>query len=110
MLSFDTICRYVGRFVPRKERLAHLGDQRKKFTNVYLKNFGDDVDDEKLRVMCEVHGTVASVKVMFDDKSGRGKGFGFVSFEDHSAAQKVGFWKTCRPQENFLTIYTDICS
>ncbi|XP_033646618.1 polyadenylate-binding protein 4-like [Asterias rubens] len=79
---------YVGRFVPRKERLAHLGDQRKKFTNVYLKNFGEDVDDEKLRVMCEVHGTVASVKVMFDDKSGRGKGFGFVSFEDHSAAQK----------------------
>lgn len=79
---------YVGRFVPRKERLAHLGDQRKKFTNVYLKNFGEDIDDEKLRTMCEVHGKVASVKVMFDDKSGRGKGFGFVSFEDHSAAQK----------------------
>ena len=58
---------------------------------MYLKNFGEDIDDEKLRTMCEVHGVVTSVKVMFDDKSGRGKGFGFVSFEDHSAAQKVWY-------------------
>lgn len=79
---------YVGRFVPRKERLAHIGDQRKKFTNVYIKNFGDELDEEKIRIMCEKYGTVTSVKVMSDDKTGRGKGFGFVSFEDHAAAAK----------------------
>jgi len=79
---------YVGRFVPRKERLAHIGDQRKKFTNVYLKNFGDDLDEEKMRTMCEAYGAITSAKVMADEKTGRGRGFGFVSFEDHGAAAK----------------------
>ena len=81
--------RYVGRFVPKKERLAQLGDQRKKFTNVYLKNFGEEFDEDKLKTMCEKYGVVTSAKVMCDDKSGRSKGFGFVSFEDHTAAGKV---------------------
>jgi polyadenylate-binding protein len=79
---------YVGRFVPKKERLAQLGDQRKKFTNVYLKNFGEEFDEDKLKTMCEKYGVVTSAKVMCDDKSGRSKGFGFVSFEDHTAAGK----------------------
>jgi len=80
---------YVGRFVPRKERLAHIGDQRKKFTNVYLKNFGEELDEEKLRTMCETYGAITSAKVVTDDKTGRGRGFGFVSFEDHAAAAKL---------------------
>merc|ERR1712107_908859 len=31
---------FVGRFVPRKERENELGEKAKKFTNVYVKNFG----------------------------------------------------------------------
>merc|ERR1712060_998925 len=34
---------FVGRFVPRKEREKELGEKAKKFTNVYIKNFGDDL-------------------------------------------------------------------
>ncbi|XP_064835513.1 polyadenylate-binding protein 1b isoform X3 [Oncorhynchus masou masou] len=40
---------FVGRFKSRKEREAELGARAKEFTNVYIKNFGEDMDDEKLR-------------------------------------------------------------
>ena len=56
-------CRYVGRFMSRKERLEQMGDRAKNFTNVYLKNFGEDIDDEKLREMMEVYGKIISAKV-----------------------------------------------
>merc|ERR1719268_287360 len=36
---------FVGRFVPRKEREKELGEKAKKFTNVYIKNFGEDLGD-----------------------------------------------------------------
>ena len=67
-----------------------LGDQLRKFTNVFIKNFGEELDDDKLLVMCEKYGKVTSCKVMTDDRSGKCKGFGFVSFESHEAAEKVG--------------------
>ena len=40
-----------------------MGDRAKNFTNVYLKNFGEDIDDEKLREMMEVYGKIISAKV-----------------------------------------------
>ena len=47
----------------RKERLEQMGDCAKNFTNVYLKNFCEDIDDEKLREMMEVYGKIISAKV-----------------------------------------------
>lgn len=79
---------YVGKFIPRKEREKELGEQAKRFTNVYIKNFGDDLDDEKLRDMFEVYGKITSHKVMTDDLN-KSKGFGFVSFEEPEAAEKA---------------------
>lgn len=46
----------MGRFKSRKEREAELGARAKEFTNVYVKNFGDDMDDEKLRDMFNKYG------------------------------------------------------
>lgn len=79
---------FVGRFMSRKERLEILGDKAKKFTNVYVKNLNDDMDDDKLRIMFEAYGKIISAKMMNDD-SGKGRGFGFVSFEDHEAASRA---------------------
>lgn len=79
---------FVGRFMSRKERLEMLGDKAKKFTNVYIKNFGDTMTDEKLSAMFEPFGKIISAKVMTDE-NGRSRGFGFVSFEDHEAAQQA---------------------
>uniref|UniRef100_A0A8C8UG37 Polyadenylate-binding protein n=1 Tax=Peromyscus maniculatus bairdii TaxID=230844 RepID=A0A8C8UG37_PERMB len=56
---------FVGRFKSRKERETELGAKAKEFTNVYIKNFGEEF------------GKTLSVKVM-RDPSGKSKGFGFA--------------------------------
>ncbi|XP_010358474.1 polyadenylate-binding protein 3 isoform X2 [Rhinopithecus roxellana] len=79
---------FVGRFKSRKEREAELGARAKEFPNVYIKNFGEDMDDERLKDLFGKFGPTLSVKVMTDE-SGKSKGFGFVSFERHEDAQKA---------------------
>ncbi|XP_009577700.1 PREDICTED: polyadenylate-binding protein 4 [Fulmarus glacialis] len=79
---------FVGRFKSRKEREAELGAKAKEFTNVYIKNFGDDMDDERLKELFSTYGKTLSVKVM-TDPTGKSKGFGFVSFEKHEDANKA---------------------
>uniref|UniRef100_D3ZSR2 Polyadenylate-binding protein n=1 Tax=Rattus norvegicus TaxID=10116 RepID=D3ZSR2_RAT len=79
---------FVGRFKSRKKREAELGAKAKEFTNVYIKNFGEEVDDENLRELFSQFGKTLSVKVM-RDCSGKSKGFGFVSYEKHEDARKA---------------------
>ncbi|XP_036251523.1 polyadenylate-binding protein 1-like [Molothrus ater] len=79
---------FVGHFKSRKEREAEVGARAIEFTNVYIKNFGDDMDDDRLREIFSKFGKTLSVKVMMDS-TGRSKGFGFVNFEKHEEAQKA---------------------
>ncbi|VVC87493.1 polyadenylate-binding protein 1 [Leptidea sinapis] len=79
---------YVGRFIPRKEREKELGEKAKLFTNVYVKNFGEDFSDEMLREMFEKYGHITSHKVMYKE-DGSSRGFGFVAFEDPDAAERA---------------------
>ncbi|KAK9890487.1 hypothetical protein WA026_010568 [Henosepilachna vigintioctopunctata] len=77
---------YVGRFIPRKEREKELGEKAKLFTNVYVKNFGEELSEDQLRQMFEQFGTITSYKIMSKD-DGKSKGFGFVAFETPEAAE-----------------------
>ncbi|XP_053480465.1 polyadenylate-binding protein 1-B-like isoform X5 [Ictalurus furcatus] len=79
---------FVGHFKSRKEREAEFGAKAMEFTNVYIKNFGDDFDNEKLRNIFSEFGRTLSVRVMTDEK-GRSRGFGFVNYENHEDAQKA---------------------
>ncbi|XP_057618702.1 polyadenylate-binding protein 1-like [Chionomys nivalis] len=79
---------FVGRFKSRRDRQAELGARAKEFTNVYIKNLGEDMDDERLQGLFGRFGPALSVKVMTDE-SGKSKGFGFVSFERHEDARKA---------------------
>jgi len=79
---------YVGRFIPRKERIMMMGDKMKRFNNVYVKNFGEDFDDEKLKDLFVPYGKIISAKVMVSD-DGKSRGFGFVSFEEPEGAEKA---------------------
>ena len=45
---------FVGKFLSRQERLKKLGERAKQFTNVYIKNFSDKLDEEDLKKMFEV--------------------------------------------------------
>ncbi|KAK2101908.1 Polyadenylate-binding protein 1 [Saguinus oedipus] len=86
LLNDRKVC--IGRLKPLKERESELGAMAKEFTNVYIKNFGEDMDDERLKDLFGKFGLPLSVKVMTDE-SGKSKGFGFVSFERHEDAQKA---------------------
>jgi len=80
---------FVGKFLPRKEREKVLGERLRRFTNIYVKNFGDEIDDdEKLQDLFTPYGNVISAKVMKDD-GGKHKGFGFVSFQEPEQAEKA---------------------
>lgn len=47
---------FVGHFKSHKERQAEFGAKAMKFTNVYIKNFGDDYSDEKLQEVFSAFG------------------------------------------------------
>lgn len=47
-----------------KEREAELGAKAKEFTNVYIRNFWEKVDDENLKELFSQFGKTLSVKVM----------------------------------------------
>uniref|UniRef100_A0A674A2T9 Polyadenylate-binding protein n=1 Tax=Salmo trutta TaxID=8032 RepID=A0A674A2T9_SALTR len=85
---------FVGRFKSRKEREAELGAKAKEFTNVYIKNFGDDMNDDKNLDMNVPFSKLTylsktlSVRIMADP-SGKSRGFGFVSYEKHEDANKA---------------------
>ncbi|MEE6509514.1 hypothetical protein FKM82_026630, partial [Ascaphus truei] len=79
---------FVGHFKSRREREAEYGAKVMEFTNVYIKNFGEEMDDKRLGEIFSNFGNPSSVKVMMDE-AGRSRGFGFVNFENHEEAQKA---------------------
>eukprot|EP00854_Cymbomonas_tetramitiformis_P019683 gene19683-23544_t len=77
---------YVGPFMKKGERPADQNEPR--FTNVFVKNFGDDVTEEFIRTEFGKFGSITNVVVM-KDESGKSKGFGFVNFESPDEAVKA---------------------
>jgi len=77
---------YVGHFIPKKERLKSREAQG--FTNTYVKNLQETVDEEGLRNLFSQYGPITSAIVMVDG-NGKSKGFGFVNFENPELARKA---------------------
>lgn len=68
--------------------MREMGETARRFTNVFVKNFGEDMDKEKLMKLFGQFGTITSCAVMTDGE-GKSKGFGFVAFEKPEDAEKV---------------------
>ncbi|EIN07305.1 polyadenylate binding protein [Punctularia strigosozonata HHB-11173 SS5] len=79
---------YVGHHVSKKDRQAKLDEQKKQFTNVYVKNIDPEANDDEFRELFTPFGNVTSA-VLQRDEEGRSRGFGFVNFETHEEAQKA---------------------
>ncbi|CAM4704497.1 unnamed protein product [Leuciscus chuanchicus] len=79
---------FVGHFKSQKEREAEMQNRAKEFTNIYIKNFGPDVDSKTLTEIFSKFGPTLSVRVMMDER-GNSRGFGFVSFEKHNDAKRA---------------------
>lgn len=76
---------YVGEFVSRKDRLA---TQEPRWTNIFVKNLGKEMTEDKFRSMFSGFGSITSLYLAKDD-SGKSKGFGFINFEKHEQAQRA---------------------
>ena len=85
-LSPRSACSFVDKFKPRNERMRDGPSMR--FTNLYVKNFGDDFEEEQMKDLFAPFGTISSLVVM-KDETGRSKGFGFVSYESHESAARA---------------------
>jgi len=79
---------YVGKWMSKKERMDKMGNQPKKFTNVFVKNLGKDVSDDEFETLCLQFGKIQSYMVAKDDDE-TSKGFGFVSFETAEQAEEA---------------------
>jgi len=80
---------YVGRFMTRKERMETLGHPATRFTNIYVKNFGEaNLSEEEFHQLFEPYGKIVSCVIMKDD-NGKSRGFGFVSYETHDSSKKA---------------------
>ena len=80
--------RFVGKFQPRAARLREMGESARRFTNVFVKNFGEELDKDKLEKLFGQYGKISSCVVMTDSE-GKSKGFGFVAFDQPEDAEKV---------------------
>lgn len=52
---------FVGPFLKKSER---PNGKEQKFTNIYIKNLAETVDEPKLRETFETHGAITSVVIM----------------------------------------------
>jgi polyadenylate-binding protein len=75
---------FVGPFLPRNQRLTH-GGADSNFNNIFIKNFGEDMDDDRLKKMFSEYGEITSHIVMKNDE-GVCRGFGFVCFKEPKEA------------------------
>jgi len=55
---------FVGRFVGKNDREKELGQKARLYTNVYIKNIDENVNDKELFKMFEQYGSITSFKVI----------------------------------------------
>jgi len=77
---------YVGPFLKKGERPQD--DKEPRFTNVFVKNLAEEIDEPTLRAKFEEYGVITNLVIMCDD-AGKSKGFGFVNFEEAVPAAKA---------------------
>ena len=68
---------FLCRFTPRNQR---------KFVDIFIKNFGDQLDEEKLRKLLSQYGKITACKIAMDE-NGKSKGFGFCRYENPEEAE-----------------------
>jgi len=61
-----------------------------RFTNIYVKSLPASVDtNDKFVELFSQFGAITKSALMFDNETGKSKGFGFINFEKHEDAQRA---------------------
>jgi polyadenylate-binding protein len=74
---------FVSKFIPRTQRHQY---NLTNFTNVYVKDLKDTVDDEQLKTVMSKFGTIKHHQLC---KDGNGRPYAYINFETHEAALKA---------------------
>ena len=56
---------------------------------IYVGNLNFRTSESDLKKLFETHGAVSDSKIIIDKINGRSKGFGFITMDDNSEAQKA---------------------
>lgn len=54
--------------------------------NIYVANIASEMIEADLRSVFRAHGNVQSVRILYDEVSGRSRGFGFVEMPNEEEA------------------------
>src|SRR6201994_2314999 len=57
--------------------------------HIFVGDLSNEVNDEVLLQAFSAFGTVSEARVMWDMKTGRSRGYGFVAFRDRAGAEKA---------------------
>jgi len=76
---------YVGHHIPKKERINKIEEQMKKYTNIYIKNIDESVDEKTLEKDFGKYGKITSC-IIQKDENGKSRGFGFINYENSDEA------------------------
>lgn len=57
--------------------------------NIFVGDLSSEIDDETLKKAFEAFGSIAGGHVMWDQNTGRSRGYGFVSFRDKADAERA---------------------
>ncbi|KAG7191530.1 Protein phosphatase PP2A regulatory subunit B [Scheffersomyces spartinae] len=79
---------FVGKHISKKDRESKFEEMKANFTNVYVKNLDTSFTQSELEDLFTPFGKITSA-VLELDQEGKSKGFGFINFEDHTAAIKA---------------------
>ncbi|XP_020574257.1 oligouridylate-binding protein 1-like [Phalaenopsis equestris] len=77
---------------PIKVNWAYASTQREDTTghfNIFVGDLSPEVTDAALYACFSVYSTISDARVMWDPKTGRSRGFGFVSFRNQQDAQSA---------------------
>lgn len=74
---------YVAPFIPKRDRPQKNPDDI--YTNVFIKNISESVNEEKFKEFFSKYGNITSAKLAIDEE-GKSKGFGFVNYAAHEEA------------------------
>jgi polyadenylate-binding protein len=78
----------VAHQTSRRDRYSKFDALKSTFTNVYVKNLSEDIEDVEFQRMFSQYGKITSHVLVRDDQ-GKSRGFGFVNYELHDAASRA---------------------
>lgn len=76
-----------GKIIDPKRAIPR--EEQDKTAKIFVGGVGMDVTESDFKEFFERYGTVIDAQLMIDKDTGRPRGFGFVTFDDHAAVDKI---------------------